>query len=415
MPDAEGPVHTPIADVTEKFPEAAAAVIKRVRDAIRGILADTPGQPSKAQAIADAFDIDLTLAWKLTNVVQTPDPFAAAQSLPGASGVEIFVRAAQRRGISETRASELREALRGFEGLIEVHAGDRASMDSMLGHLARRGTERSDLLSRRSAFKANAAILGVRCRAQTVTYVCSPSGAGAGSVALISGLIELDRLRPEMAWLVGRSRYLDNARPGQDPGRIALDPTEAARHDGVPMLPVGRRGTLPRFRRSRWPDGVYADHLLPGAVGKTASVTFYRGESMPWTPVFDEPGGTSVLRLALSCHTPCELGVLDVLLHRAYEPVGEASVLLASELGGVSIQSTPEDELVKLPLLAEAESLDAGLDSLELPEDTGYGNVLRWSFDRLGVRPEDMRAMRLRVKYPPIPCSAILEWRLRPA
>ena len=399
---------------SQPFSDAATQVVRDIRDAVRAALGAAPGMPERAQAVADSLKIDLNLAWKLVNVIRTPDPFAAAQQLPGSGGLEIFLEAAAACGVPSDRLANCRAAFKNFEALIEIHAGDRAALDSMFGHLASRGSERADLAARRAAFKANAAIVGVQSRVQVTTYLLHPTASDAEryDVTMLRGFVGLQRLRGDIGWIIGRTRHSDDALPDVSNQRRPLDPEAAAAHHGVPLIARSCSTPMPVFRRTLGADKMFADELVEGPVGKTAALTFFTGETILTAGNRRGLDDQSHLRIAAGCHTPVESMVVDLLVHADLTTLVDPSFSLVSELGGAQVHSTPPERFSRLPTCETLEQAGRGADELDIAEHPRYIELLTDAANTVSVNLRDFNAHRVRIKFPPIPCSAVVQWKV---
>src|SRR5262245_53306521 len=97
-------------------------------------------RPAQPQQMARRLAISSTLTWKLSKVLCAHDLFEAMQHLPGDEGVEIAIRAAVKSGVDETLAKDVRDSLAAFNRVVEVHSGDRATLEMMLDNWGGNGT-----------------------------------------------------------------------------------------------------------------------------------------------------------------------------------------------------------------------------------------------------------------------------------
>jgi hypothetical protein len=410
-------VQTPVPPTP--FAEAALAAATGLRDAIDAALRSLPASPRRAQEVVDALDLDFNLAWKLVNVVNEADVFAGAREAPGAAGMDIFARALERAGAPAGGVERFRAAARAFTDLAVTHAGDRAALDSMLGDLAGRRNQRTDLAHRRAGFKASSAIFGAQAQLEAVTFVLSPTGSssvGPGpagyDVLRLRGIVGLQRLRHDIAWIVARGRWTDLDGHGQSHRRLPLDPQAAAQASGMPVLGRHCSSPRPQFRRFQDATGTTVDQLVEGPVGKTAAMTFFTGELMHPLPAPPRPGhSVGSLRLAARAGTPCELLVMDILLHRSIRPDGGPDYLLVSELGVPDLHATPPSGLLRVPQCEAVEERGAGRGVLRLVDFPEYPSIVDECVRAVGWRTEEFRAFRLALRFPPVPTAAIVSWR----
>jgi hypothetical protein len=144
-------------------------------------------------------------------------------------------------------------------------------------------------------------------------------------------------------------------------------------------------------------------------VGKRGRFDLITGEVMRSVqPRYAEPGDPP-LRTRFGVRVPTQLAVFDVLMHRemfnrAAPRVSMLSDLFASELGS---QHQPADELPNPP---ELEVLRATPDHLGLDDAPGYADAVDETLGVLGWAPEAFDVFRVRVEYPAVPTTVVMEF-----
>lgn len=405
------------------FEAMAAAVAAEVRTALGKVLDCIPGTPSRPLDLAEALSIDMNLAWKICNLVGASDPFAGLQKLPGDSAMQIFLKASAQVGVEPPALARVEAALASYQRLTADHAGSRVVLDSLLGHIASAGATRAELTARRNAFRAMSSLVGVQAEAHVVTYLFSPSADAGPSpnplhtrASIIRGHVGLRRLRTDLSWIIGFGRRVkDSASQSSANESRPIDPETAARYGGVPVL-AGRR--TPRgcheglVSRSVLPDGAVVDRVHGGPVGRQGEMTFFMGETIaPALPgVVDDRH--PYLRLMASTHTPSESLVFDLLFHRQLPPLGPLELSLFTMLGGLNATNTDPQDCISLTMCESLEQRGQGLAGLRLEESPDYIEILEGVCKRLNINPADLETWRVRIKHPPVPCSAMVQRRM---
>ncbi|MEM1166056.1 MAG: hypothetical protein AAGI30_07170 [Planctomycetota bacterium] len=370
----------------------------------------------RPQRIADALEIDLNLARKLTGVVQTSDRFAAGRDLPGLSGMKILGRAASSMGVSDDIVGRLERATTAYHELTRVYAGDRASLDSMLGHLATSGTERNDLAVRRQSFRSNSSIFGVQTRIQTDTMIVMPSMVmgDAADVALVRGFSDFQRLANGRNWIISRSNLVT-----RDPNRAfeshreALDPESRDEHK-VPLLTEFCDLPLPCCRRVVLPSGAVQDVLTGAEVGLRGRTTLFTSEVV--RPAFIWPDQQRHdYRVAPRCHTPAEIMLVDVLAHPETPLAAEPDFFITSEIDGSDSNYMSSDDLMRLPVCESLEQREASADALMFPDFPRYADAVLRATEFVGLDINELVMRRLVVRYPPMPSMMFLHWVYDPS
>src|SRR5215212_3233299 len=208
-----------------EFNDAAATHLRAAQAALMDVLALAGVGGARPTELGRQLRLDKTLAWRVARFVEEPDPLRAARHFPGNSGVEIVLRAAEEQGVGADRVEAVRVADRQLREFVRQHAGDRRSFEAMLARGRRDPRVESD--ERRELFRAGSVVWGVRAQAQVLALVLRPSESVDGmlDVLQVGGLVGLERLRPDLPWIVRRFRVSNDAeREGQTVRRSPLDP-----------------------------------------------------------------------------------------------------------------------------------------------------------------------------------------------
>jgi hypothetical protein len=70
---------------------------------------------------------------------------------------------------------------------------------------------------------------------------------------------------------------------------------------------------------------------------------------------------------------------------------------------------------VTLNLGAEVQDHGLGLETLHIAELPRYTELLGSLCERLVLNPADLRAFRVKIAFPPIPCGVLIERDMNPA
>jgi hypothetical protein len=256
-------------------------VQRAVRDAFAAILDGLPSHVRRPHEVSKLLGIDKKLGWKIVKLIEETDPLMSAQHVPGAAGVDIFLKAA-----AEFVPAQLTElasaATEEFERLVRVHAGDRAALEMMATACAGAGGQGAYFTRRKKAFEINSYLWGVQAKTQLKAHVLNhASEPGRLDMAWLRGLIGLRRIRSNVPWVIGRSRVSDDrGRAGAPVERQPLDEDEhrPGAIEGAPLVRAFCSEPPPEVRRYVDPDGVVEDELVEGPVGNTGTVTCVTGE-----------------------------------------------------------------------------------------------------------------------------------------
>lgn len=388
---------------SKPFVELSEETLRSLRAGVTDTLASLGLAGVKPTLLSERLGLDKTLAWKLSRFVRAPDPLAGARHLPGRSGMDIVVRACAAAGAATESLDGMRTAIDDLDRLITDHAGDRATFDVLIGHVL--GAD--EAANRKQLFKAAAGVLGVQARVQLLMAVLAPSRDAPDrlDVAHASGFIDLQRLRPDLAWIIRRSRYHADDEGGAFlPQAEALDPGVNLT-DGPPLVHQFCSPDLPPIHRFPAPDGFQYDELTPGRLGRSGAVTCIMGEitrsvaSHVRTP--ENRKGT----YTLTVRTPVEHVLLDLAVHRdahhAPPRLRIHSLFEGRPAGAASIETstTPVESLGAPP-------------TFQTPASDAHSELASLLFERAGWDPRDFEAWRVAMPFPPAPCDLVLECEL---
>ncbi|MEM8874307.1 MAG: hypothetical protein AAGD32_08600 [Planctomycetota bacterium] len=412
---ASKPTRRVTAQATPTFIDAAAQAIREAQDAMTGLIGDAGLGGARAVDLARTLDLDKTLAWKLARFTVNEDPCDAFKHLPGRGGVEIVVEAAKGVGVAADQLARVRAADQSLRGFVRKHAGDRRTFEAMLAGV--RPDPVTELEERRSYYKAGSAIWGVRAQTQFLTLALFPSDDQPDQLdcVQVSGYVQLERLRPQVPWLIRRLRtQQDDGTPYEPFKREALDPRGASERTDderpLSLMTDYCSRPLPEIRQWVGDKGWLYDELAPGDVGRAGAVTVIAGEryrnALPRYRSTDNVEG----RYVLTVRTPLEHVQFDLLLHPDLTHFRWPTFALFGNLeerGASDPASKRELEPVRpadAVQLNRERSASFGFD---------YGQLLSDAFTRAGCGDvAGFRHFRGAVDYPPAPCELQLTCEL---
>ena len=403
----------PISEIAP-FEDEAGQVLGRFRSAFADIIAALPGEITRPQELTRALGIDKKLGWKIANVVQSPDPFEIAQHVPGRSGLQIFLNAAKKKKISQEYINAAQDAILEYERLIDIHAGDRATLEMMLLSHAKQGRERVDSEYRRAAFRSNSYIWGIQARTQFRAYFLNPS-SNSDLLDLVSvrGFVGLRRIRAGVPWVIHRAKIVDD--DGVQRRSIRTEPLVPPIDDethGVPLLPEFCTKPLPKMRRVTVRPGFIDHEIIEGQVGNTASATCVMAESVRESIPHYREQHNRCMELVTRVNTPCEHLIFDQIVRA--DVFGDALPTLAvySELTGETPQKFLAGGRSRLPVYEKVAPLGRASASLHAAEIPRYSDITRFVFDRMGWDARQFNVFRVHMEFPPIPTAIVVSIEL---
>jgi hypothetical protein len=395
------------------FEEHARQALLHLRGAFAEIIEALPGHITRPHELSKCLSIDTKLAWKIAHVAHGSDPFMAVQHIPGTAAIDVFLKAVADQNVPAERIEAVETAVGEFERLIEVHAGDRATLEMMLLSFASEGRRRADLAQRKAAFTANSYIWGIQARTQLKTDILFPATEkGRLDIATVRGFVGLRRIRPNVPWVIARARVADDHGKVLTPaGREPLDPVDddSAGRAGAPLLREFCSQPLPEFRRVSGSHGFLEDQLVEGEVGKTGAVTCITGEVTRSVASYFRAENNRVAALLARMHTPCEALLFDLLVHEdLFGPI-EPELAVYSELeGGRPVPPIEGRERDRLVTGESVEYLGKGPSVLHTPHVPRYPEMIRYAFGKLGWDAQRFDVYRVEMQYPIIPTSVAM-------
>lgn len=384
----------------------------RLRAALQEITRAFPRERTERPArLAETLGVDNVLAWKVCKIIESEDPFLAAQYLPGAGGEKILLDSARKRGVPTESLQAARDAFDAVRDLVKVHAGSRRLFNTMVSGYVTSNRERAELEHRRGAYESLGYVWGVQARTQVHTYILSPSDDGEHfDAAAIRGFVDLRRLRPNVPWRMGRPFSVD------DEGRLtsefrtrALD-SESGGPGPLTDLPLMRRfctQPLPRFSREKQPNGTVEYLLDSGPVGNAGLLSCFTGELIyAAEPRFHTERHRHMAVRAFA-RTPCETFLFDIFEDR--ELFGMRPLQLEMFSGLFATDPTllcPECD--RMPHFEKVETYERAADGVLAPEAPRYAEMIDYAFEQLGWDRQRFALHRVRIAYPPIPSVLFL-------
>lgn len=387
-----------------------------LQSATRDALAEVRGLPGvRPVDLVSSLGIDLKLAWKISHVAQTGDPFSIVRHLPGAVGWNIWLAAARGKGASRAACDR---ALVAFERAIrlgEAWAGERRSFAALSVSVLKGSDRRFEVEHRRQLYEGGRSVWGVRAEVALRCDVLAPCGRGRMiDCATVRGFINLERLRPDATWRLEPPMVIDDSGSKRRVPRMErLDDT---RGDEPPpwLLPefcsVPRPGLRTIFRRK----SERVLELEEGAVGLEGRVNILQGailRSVHPAKVGKRDHGIFQL---LKLRTPVEEVVFDLLVHeKLLGPDARPEPIVYSDLNGSPDVNVPYGPRDRIPCVTDVDDLGAGLRRSRLESFDRYGAALERVFSRCAWKPAEFRLFRLRLPYPPVPSTIGLELPFR--
>jgi hypothetical protein len=393
------------------FQQDAQRVVTEIRDLFATVIETAIGRVETAQEVADGFGVHRKLGWQLSKVAYGDEPFLAARFIPSPRGMRTWLKAARKLDVPPDLLTRVEAATEGFEQLIEIHCGDRETLELMLESCGPRPDGAADARWRREAFLGNSYIFGVRVKTHLSMTVLAPSAEKPShlDVARLHGMLGFLRSRPNVRWVIAQTvAFSGEGYQTVDPRREPLDPDVAAANDGVPLIARFCTQPLPAVQRCVGPQGLLDDELLPGPVGQTGELDLVSGEVLRAVAPIHATHEGEKLDIGPAVRTPAEWLVADLFVHRDLYPSVERELRVYSRL--FSAVSREERDL--LVVSEGVQALGRGVGRIHTPEVPHYGAMAGFLFEQVGWEATDFDLFRVRMRYPPLPASVMFHHAL---
>lgn len=402
-----------LASDRSRFEAETLDAVAGVRDAFARVIEQKCPGSKAVTALCAAFGIHRKLAWQVSKVAYSDDPFVAAKHMPTAKAVSGWLDAAGERGVPGSLVASARDAAERFESLVGRHATSRSELEMLLGSCVSSPDAQSETRWREQAFLGNSFIWGAHCKTLLAISVLIPSSDKPRHfhAAQVRGLLGFRQTRPGVRWVVNQSVVADDASNTRTTlVRTPLDPEAAARHKGVPVLPEFCSVPMPSLERRVTPDGMVHDEFAPGALGQAGERTLVTGELMRNIGPAHATPDDKIAHFGAAVRTPAELMHFDLFVHRdLFGPV-------TRELRVFSDLTSPFafEDADSLSVAERVVPLGMGVSLAQTPDIPGYRELASSLFRTLGAAPDDYELYRVRLRYPPMPTTVMLRHELPP-
>ncbi len=338
--------------------------------------------PGRPQEVARQFGLRSGLTWKVCKVAQEADVHAAVTHIPGPAGVKLFLDAFERAGAPVETVEAARQASREFERMVEIHTGDRTTLEMMVSDMQSTPAQAEQI--RKQAYQGNSGTYGVRAKAQLSLNILAPNADDPRQCDLVQvgGLITFRRLRRAARWLLfRRERWADDTLQ-EEPDRWEPLDSEGASDHGVPLLTQFCSKPLPSIEVIK-DLGEDQYELPPGPIGNAAALTcIYGSVTRAVGPAYAEtPGEYS--ELGTNIITPAAHLLLDLFVHRSFDWAMHPEFVVCSRMDGGAVHTAIRRERNYLPVPEEVHDLGWGITACATPVIPRYTTLLSDTFTRL--------------------------------
>lgn len=390
-----------------KFEEHCRRSVHGLRGALLDLYRAVGADPARPQDVSRRFRLNKNLTWKVARILAAEDAFSAVPLIPGTGGLDILLEAMAGAGAPAAAVDRVRGAAVEFDRMIEVHTGDRGTLELVLDSM---GAGRPLEMSRKLAFRGASGVWGIQAGVRVTTHVLAPNRDDPSRLdaALMGGLTRVRRLRPVERWPVFQVRLYedDGTTRTSTTRREAIEPGTGDRPGDPWLMRSFCTGAMPEVHVSSHP-GATLYELGEGPVGKTGEFSCLfgfidRGE----VPRFRDEANR-VGELVSSVSIPSEHLQLDLIAHESLGEVLGAEAMLYGSIGG----SLDNVGSMRLPMAERVTDLGVGAP-VGTPLIERYDEAVGAVMARAGWDAREFRCLRLVMECPPMSSRALLRYAL---
>lgn len=382
--------------------------IGRLRAALIDLYDSVDADPSSPQDVARRFKLNKTLTWNIARLIQATDGLGAVPHVPGSASIEKIIKATESQGASKPTIDRVRAAAKEFERVVEVHVGDRATLDLIIDGLGPNGGIGLEQ-SRKRAYIGNSGIYGIQTKTKLMTCFIAPNADDPDQLdmAMVRGHVGLRRLRPSVSFPIFRMRQWSQA--GQAVGTREWEPIEAGETDRA--MRSFNKGSVPEINAVET-DGGTDYVILPGPIGNRGAFDCFFGDMIRAGASRYRTEDDTTGEFGATITVPAENLVFDLIYHKdlAFCAQAEARIYAYSFLHGN--REGDWDESSVLPINQPATPIAGSPPAVATPLVPRYAEMLQLVTKRLEIDAGEFRGLRFELKYPPLGSTAVLRFGL---
>ncbi len=391
------------------FEVDTAAALAAVRKTLGALVAAMPGEIHRPIDLQRVTQADYRVCWQVFSVLRSGTSIAAANHVPRLPSLRRLLAAAERRSVPPPLIAAVQTAVREFDHVVEVHAGDRSAFDAMVAGVAPGGSsEAIDLFHRRTAYRSLSHIWGMQVETFSRLVLVRPAAAGHGTdECMLNSKLHLRRLRPGVSSRV--HGFLEHPAAAQQ----AVEPIdrEAAETYGVPLLPEFCTQPVPKLKTVRANDGWNYSELAGRELGRRSAVNLTFSGILRERPFTMGRDGRPLIDNGTLITIPTGLLISDLAVHRpSYGQVTPEVAVYGALRGNESPAGTAQRQ--QLPIRERVVSLGSGADAVQTPEVPQYPEMFRYVCRILGWDPDEFDVYRLRLAFPVLSSDVKLQFHL---
>lgn len=352
------------------------------------LLSSLPGGARSTRDVQNALGIDTALAWQIFRVGSLPDPVLAGPDVPRPGPMAKALRAALSKGVPKDIVDEVQAACDAFERMVEHHAGERGTFDSMVRGL-RPETPQVPLKDRRDAYRTNTSIWGLQAQATYSLTAYYPNQDGkTEDRAAVWGYIALRSLRagPPAHVIKLKASAWSSQKQGLGeqvpPSRSSLDILTDFSTQPLPPIEVGEAEP-----------GTISLKFSTEVVGRTGDATYFMRDVARSIGPYPQPWWG----MGFTARIPTEFLILDMLVPVGWSDPASIRVDTYCDFYQRASKCLDED---RMPITEAAVHIGQSLVGLRSPHVPNCPEMVSKVLRDLGLGETRFDIFRCVVQYP---------------
>lgn len=396
-------------DSITRFQEDVTRTILGLRKAIGIVISALPERIDSPHDVYQVLGLDKKLGWRIYKIIHEDDLFFAAQFVPGKHSFGRFILSCRSKGVSRDCLDDALKAVEEFYEIIDIHSGDRQSMDMMLMASSRDGRAQAFNTLRKQAFYAQSHLLGLQAETQLDAWFFGPSATeGMLDVAEVKGLFDIRRNRPGVKWVIDTPCFFTgNSHEEQFFTETIVNGPACDLMEKVPFLEKYCSEPLPSLKAvtSQSCGPVY--ELEEGPVGNTSLIDTVTGTVSRGIFPVEPDEEENKHEVSVKIYTPVQNLILDLFFHEtmAETMAGNPSARMLFDYysrGGALAFRSDRD---MVPMDIKPMMIGSGTGCAYTPLVPSYSEMLNDVFQCLRWDPDEFVVYRTRVEFPILPSS----------
>ena len=374
------------------------SVGERLSGTMKSVLDAIPGGPHRPQELSRALDISKDLSSRTLNASFKKDPLAVAYLMPGPASLRRLLRAAAKKQVAPGLIRDAEMAIRQFDRLIHVDAGDRITLDGIISSWLPDARDRFESGNKQAVYRGISQLKGVTADVGVTTAIVhpNPDGNTLDGVWLL-GSLGLRRIRPgpPIHFFSGHAESSTKGKP-----KLTLDGQAAVGLDGL-LLEAFCSSPIPGVEIRH--EGSAMHYMVTGiASGPASAVDLYAAELTPGCMRrYNSEGSPKLCGPSSSISTPVATLIFDVLLHEDVFPDRDPALrIYDTSLGGVADINDPARDIDLLDVSESVEYLGWNASTFRATEVPRYTEIIAHACTKMGWDARKFRGYRCRAQYP---------------